>query len=116
MKARARKEALSLLGEEPVLVDEAANFFGLESRGKLQWRGNGCLALSDDALGFAMWLPRRSFAIQRGSIETVDEAASHLGKWVGQPLLRVRFTSSDGEIDTAAWWVRELPRWLAALG
>jgi hypothetical protein len=57
-----------------------------------------------------MWLPRRELAIRRSSITAVDTADSHLGKRIGRPLLRVAFDD-----DVAAWWVRELDRWLATL-
>ena len=110
MKARALRAARGLLGEEPLLVDESANYFGRSSAGRFQIRGNGCLALGDEQLVFVMWLPRRELAIRRSAITAVDTADSHLGKRIGRPLLRVAF---DG--DVAAWWVRDLDRWLATL-
>ncbi len=110
MKRRAARRAVELLGQEPLLDDQAANFFGLRSRGRLQIRGNGCLALGDEALVFVMWLPRKEVVIRRGAITAIDSADGHLGKRVGRPLLRVAF---DG--DLAAWWVRDLDRWLATL-
>jgi hypothetical protein len=110
MKAASLRAARELLGEEPVLVDESANFFGRRSAGRFQIRGNGCLALGDEQLVFVMWLPRRELAIRRSSITAVDTADSHLGKRIGRPLLRVAFDD-----DVAAWWVRELDRWLATL-
>jgi hypothetical protein len=115
VRARARETALALLAAEPVLVDDAANFFGRESRGVLQLRGNGCLALSDDTLAFAMWFPRRTLVVPRASITAVEATDSHLGKRIGRPLLRIRFTGPDGEPDAAAWYVRDLPRWRATL-
>jgi hypothetical protein len=111
MKAGSLRAARELLGEEPVLVDESANFFGRRSAGRFQLRGNGCLALGDEQLVFVMWLPRRELAIQRSSITAVDTADSHLGKRVGRPLLRVAFDD-----DVAAWLVRDPDRWLATLG
>jgi hypothetical protein len=110
MKAGARKRALDLLGEEPMLSDDSANYFGRDSRGWRQIRGNGCLALGVDKLVFAMWFPRRDLVIERSEITSVTTVDSHLGKRVGRPLLHVSFGK-----DAAAWWVHDLDRWLASL-
>lgn len=110
MKARARRSARELLGEEPILVEESANYFGRRSAGRFQIRGNGCLALGEDQLVFVQWLPRRDLVIRRSAITAVDTVDSHLGKRVGRPLLRVAFDD-----DVAAWWVHDLDRWLATL-
>ena len=110
MRARARRVAGQLVGGSPLLVDDFANFFGLESRGRFQIRGNGCLALGDAQLVFAMWLPRRQLVIKRDRIEAVDTVDSHLGKRIGRPLLHVTFNN-----DAAAWFVRDVDRWLATL-
>lgn len=109
--------ALGLLGgRDPVLVDELANCFGVESAGVTQLRGNGCLALGPDLLVFAMWLPKRDIVIPRNRIQAVDTAGSHLGKTVMRRLLRVAWTREDGTQDRVAWFVRDLDAWLAALG
>lgn len=110
MKARALRSARELLGDEPILVAENANYFGRRSAGRFQIRGNGCLALGEDQLVFVQWLPRRDLVIRRSAITAVDSVDSHLGKRVGRPLLRVAF-----EGDVAAWWVHDLDRWLATL-
>jgi hypothetical protein len=83
----------------------------IDSAGRLQIRGNGCLALGDDLFVFVMWFPRRELLVSRTSITSVDTVDSHLGKRVGRPLLRIGFDD-----DVAAWWVRDLDRWLATLG
>lgn len=97
MKAGSLRAARVLLGEDPILVDESANYFGRRSAGRFRIRV------------FVMWLPRACSRC-RPSITAVDTADSHLGKRVGRPLLRVAFDD-----DVAAWWVRDLDRWLASL-
>ena len=98
-----------------LLIDERANSFGIESRGALQIRGNGCLALTAGELVFVMWIPRRELRIPRDRITTVERARSHLGKRIGRDLLRVRFLDDAGDSDSVAWFVRNLPAWEAAL-
>lgn len=116
LRERGRLLALELLdGREPVVVDERANFFGVESAGGRQWRGNGCLAASDEAIAFALWLPRRTLRIDRSRLVAADTTHSHLGKTVGRPLLRIGFETDRGDSDVAAWYVADLDRWLAAL-
>ncbi len=106
-----------MLGADRIVaIDEGANSFGVESRGPWQIRGNGCLAASDEEVVFVMWLPRRTLRFPRDRITGVERAWSHLGKTIGRPLLRVRFTGDDGQPDSVAWFVRDLPAWEAALG
>lgn len=111
----ARARAL-LGGREPILADDLANCFGIESAGKTQLRGNGCLGLGPDLLVFAMWLPKRDVVVPRNRIVSVETVRSHLGKSVGRRLLRVAWVREDGVQDAVAWFVRDLDAWLAALG
>ncbi len=110
MREGAHARATELLGEEPSLLDDSANYFGRTSKGPFQIRGNGCLALGDHALVFVMWWPRRELVIERGTITAVEVVSSHLGKMVGRRLLRVAFRG-----ESAAWLVRDLDSWVAAL-
>ena len=110
MKERAQARARELLGSEPQLEDDGANFLGRTSKSVFQLRGNGCLALGDEQLVFVMWWPRRELVIDRSAITAVDTVKSHLGKSIGRPLLRVAF-----EGESAAWFVRSLDHWRAAL-
>jgi hypothetical protein len=109
-------EVRAELGEtEIVAIDESANCFGLESKGPMQIRGNGCLAATKDEVLFIMWVPRREIRIPRPWIAAVERAKSHLGKTIFQPLLLVRYTNDQGMPDSVAWYVRDLPAWEAAL-
>lgn len=108
---REHLQGLDLLLEEP-----GANSLGVESAGPWQVRGNGNLALTEGELLFAQWVPKRLLRIPRRSIIDVSKAKTHLGKWIGRPLLRVTWTREDGEQDSIALWVKDLDRWIAALG
>jgi hypothetical protein len=117
IRRRAATEATSKLGAGRILAEEdGANFFGLGSKGGAQIRGNGFLGVSQEALLFVMWFPRKEIRIPRDRIVSVERANSHAGKTIGRPLLRVRFRNDVGEEDTAAWYVSDLQRWLVLLG
>jgi hypothetical protein len=116
MRRRATETVSARLGGEvPLMVDDGANYFGRDRRGKAQMRGNGCLMLTDHHLGFVMWWPQRELIVERSAIVAVDTARSHLGKTIARELLRVAWEDEEGP-DRAAWYVRDLPAWLAALG
>jgi hypothetical protein len=110
---RAHREHLQ--GLELLLEEPGANSLGVESAGRWQVRGNGNLALTEDELLFAQWVPKRLLRIPRRSILEVSKTGSHLGKRIGRPLLRVSWTAEDGTEDAIALWVRDPDRWIAAL-
>lgn len=112
--ARERMTHVLLHGRAPQRMDDMANLFGLQSIGAVQARGNGCLALGDDALVFAQWVPKRDLHIPLADVIEVDEADSHLGKRIFRKLLRVRWAIAGRE-ETAAWYVRDLDGWVSAL-
>jgi hypothetical protein len=117
-KTRSRIEAdiRARLGDERILLlEDGANSFGVESGGRWQIRGNGCLAATADEILFVMWFPRREVHIPRRAVTAVERAKSHLGKTVGHTLLRVRFTNEEGRPDSVAWWVSDVARWEAVL-
>jgi len=93
-------------------VDRAANFFGQQSRGAGQIRGNGTLILTESELIFEMWLPRREFRIPLASIESLENPNSFLGKSRFTPLLKVVFNDQQGSNDSMAWQVRDLSGWM----
>lgn len=116
LRRRAAAEVRTTLGAERIVaIDERANSFGLESAGTAQIRGNGCLAATADELLFVMWVPRRRLRIPRERITAVERATSHLGKTIGHPLLRVRFTDERAAPDAVAWFVNDLPIWETVL-
>jgi hypothetical protein len=93
-------------------IDRAASFFGQESRGVTQMRGNGTLILTDSDLVFEMWVPNREFRIPLRSIQAIENPNSFLGKSRFTPLLKVVYTNDQGVTDAMAWQVRDLGGWM----
>jgi hypothetical protein len=112
LRKRARKHFVTL----SVLREDDANSFGVESAGSWQVRGNGNLALTEDELLFAQWIPNRVVRIPRHAIFEVTTTRSHLGKTIGRKLLKVFWTTELGGQDSIALWVKDLDGWLEALG
>jgi len=97
------------------LVCPNANFLGIQSSGLKQLRGNGTLVLLSDKIYFLMWVPRRECEIPLGSITRVEIAKSHLGKSFFRPLVKVHFTNSNGDSDSAAWLTDDAEKWRAQI-
>jgi hypothetical protein len=113
---RAGERLDALLGEPIRLRDPMANFFGLESIGPVQVRGNGSLGLDRDTLAFVLAMGRREpLVIPRANIRKLETRRMHLGKSVGRDLLTVHYVNAAGQPDVAAWYVRDVERWLAEL-
>jgi hypothetical protein len=108
---RARADAEVLRGRTPAVLDDSALFFGLQSKGPVQLRGNGCLVLVDDELVFLQWVTDRVVRVPLADVIAVDTARGHLGKRIARDLLRVRWRV-DGREETAAWFVHDLAAWL----
>ncbi len=101
-------------GETLLAEDSRANFFGLESLGGWQLRGNGLLALTDQALVFRMLLPGRTFRIPLSDITSTELVHSHCGKSVSRHLLKVNFRIR-GLTDAMAWFIPEPAHWKGIL-
>jgi len=104
--------------EEDIIMQEAmANFFGQESRGAGQMRGNGALILTNDALHFTLLLPRRSWVIPLENITEMSLPRKHLGKSKMCDLLRVDYLdNTDNEKgDAIAWAVKDPESWIEAI-
>jgi hypothetical protein len=93
-------------------IDRAASFFGQESRGVTQMRGNGTLVLTDSDLIFEMWVPSSEFRIPLSRIESLENPTSFLGKSRFTPLLKVVYTNDQGTRDAMAWQVPDLSGWM----
>lgn len=104
----------ALAGRRPARA-ETVRGLGVESRGRAQVRGTGRLALVEDELVFVQWVPRRETRIPLGSIEAIETPRVFLGKTVGRRLLAVSWRTADGAPERAAWEVRDLDAWRAAL-
>ena len=88
--------------------------FGLQSKGAMQMRGNGVLALTRNELYFSMYVGGFALAVPLQTIVAVTLVRSHLGKTQGVRLLHVRFTV-DGLEDAIAWRVPSLEVWVESV-
>lgn len=104
-----------LAGRKLLFADRHANYFGVESKGGAQIRGNGVLVLTRSSLIFEMLLPRREMIIDLHRIERLASVRSHVGKSVMRPLLRVEFDDGTGGVDAAAWYVRDVEGWIGII-
>ena len=93
-----------------------ANFFGQESLGIKQVRGNGVLMLTSEELIFEYWVPKKVLRIPLSKIHSIEQTKWHLRKTKGVNLVKVLFTNKNFIEDSAAWWVRETEEWLQLLG
>lgn len=107
-EARLQKVEKDLAGKEIKYAEDRANFFGQESLGITQVRGNGILRITEDEIYFCMLMPSRVFRFPIKSIMAVETPKSFLGKTKFVPLLKVAFTNEQGENDSAAWLVKNL--------
>lgn len=121
-KAAVRRAAASSAGaidrefdrDQIQRKDPMANYFGLESKGGKQVRGNGALVLTADDLWFRRIGASEALRVPRGSITGTSVVRSHAGKTVGRPLVRVAFDGPNGP-DAAAWYVADAEAWASAL-
>lgn len=113
----ARQKEASARGRFPNArqIDRTASFFGQESRGATQMRGNGTLILTDTDLIFEMWVPNTEFRIPLQSIQAIENPTSFLGKSRFAPLLKVKYVDQQGQTDSMAWQVRDLTGWMSLI-
>jgi len=100
--------------ENILLASYEADFFGLESRGLGQVRGNGALALTPGELYFIQAVLGREVVIPLEDITAVSVVRSHLKKWVPRDLLRVDYRTPEGP-EAAAWFVYDPSGWKEVL-
>lgn len=93
----------ALAGQEIRFRDPSANFFGVESLGRTQVRGNGILTVTGEGVHFLMWVPRREFWVPAEKITGVETARAHLGKTMGRDLVKLTYINPDGAADSGAW-------------
>jgi hypothetical protein len=115
-KKRIEEIIAKFQGNEILKLSESANYFGLESKGVRQIRGNGVLILTKKKLYFEMWAkPKTIVEIPINSIQKIERAKSHLRKNIIQKLLKVYFVNEKGNLDSVAWMVRDLEEWIQFL-
>lgn len=109
-----RAELRASLRDQRPELEGNARLIGVQSRGRGQMRGTGTLALTERELVFLMWVPRRELRISRDAIEAVETGHGVAGKRVAGEQLHVRWRTAEG-VDEAAWGVKDLATWTAAL-
>jgi hypothetical protein len=112
----AIEDARAALGgrENVTLIEPKAVGHGSEPDEAGGLRGQGVLALSNDALVFVTWAPRRSFRLDRSAITGVTTSAPD-ARVMDKATIEVAFTSAEGPATTS-FRLPELARWLDALG
>jgi hypothetical protein len=105
--ARRRQKAMLQRYPNARSIISGANFFGQESKGVFQTRGNGTLAITDTELVFEKWVPRREYVIPLNQIVAIEMPKSFLGKTTFTPLLKIVYRTDAGEQDAIAWSVRD---------
>lgn len=111
--ARAKLDLIAA-GRVPKLVDDRANFFGLESKSRAQVRGNGVLGLYERELIFVHLMIDRVLRIPVDSITEIATVKAWKGKTIFRDLLKVSW-STAGTPESVVWFVVDLPGWLDAL-
>lgn len=94
-----------------IYFSKEVDFFGQQSAGRTQLRGNGSLLLTSDELHFSRWLPKKSLVIPLDDIENIERVDSFLGKKKNRELLKVDFNNTQGNRDSAAWFLDNMHAW-----
>ena len=105
---QSRKQAIRERFPTADLYIPNVNFFGQQSRGVMQLRGNGTFVLTRDEIFFERWLPRAEFVVPLAHIKSVETVNSFLGKIVFRSLLKVVYQNQSGQLDAIAWLVPDL--------
>jgi hypothetical protein len=90
------------------LVMPNAMFFGQQSKGVRQLRGNGTLAITDRELYFRKWAPAAEHIIPISAIQVIETPLAFLGKSYGRPLLKIVYRTDNEQTDAVAWYVPDL--------
>lgn len=100
--------------EEIIGATTRANFFGVQSKGGKQLRGNGALVLTKDRLCFIRGVPQSVYTIPTKTITQVSLPKSFNGKSVFSKLLCVHHSVEGGK-DAMAWAVNAPDKWKKAI-
>jgi hypothetical protein len=106
--ARQREQAMRQRFPNARMIVRGANFFGQQSKGVIQLRGNGTLVITDTNLVFEGWMPRAEHSIPLNRITAIETPRSFLGKSIISPLLKVVYRTEAGGEDAMAWSVPDL--------
>ncbi len=112
---RARKHSIAEVNqrfenEHVILMALNASFFGEQSRGIRQIRGNGALVFTEKELYFLRACPRKEIIIPLDQLVSVSLRKSHLGKSIFQSLLWVEY-HTETPVDSVAWAINNPDEW-----
>lgn len=112
----AIEDARAALGgrDQVTLIEPKAVGHGSEPDEAGGLRGQGVLAVSDSALAFVTWAPRKTFRIERSAITGVTTSAPD-ARTLDKATIEVSFDSAEGPAK-ASYRLPEVARWLDALG
>lgn len=85
-----------------------ANFYGQQSKGVMQVRGNGTLVITKTEIYFKQWVTNKELRIALDKITGLETPKSFLGKTNLMLLLQVNFENEAGNMDAAAWLVQDV--------
>jgi len=108
LEARFQKE---FAGKNIRFMDKHALFVAQQSDGYSHVRGMGHLVLTDEELHYERQFGNKVISIPLSSIVHVGQTLRLGGQSPGRPMLKVVFTTLEGQEDAVAWRVKELQRW-----
>jgi hypothetical protein len=100
--------------DEVTLMEPKAVGHGSEPDEAGGLRGQGVLAVSDEALAFVTWAPQHTFLVPRAQITGVTTSAAD-ARAMDKATIEVAFTGSSGPAKVS-FRLPEVARWLDVLG
>ncbi len=97
------------------LIEPKAVGFGSEPDEAGGLRGQGVLAVSDDALVFVTWAPRNVYRIDRSAITSVTTSSTD-PRSLEKAAVILGVDDSEHPGASVSWRVPEIARWLVELG
>ncbi len=107
MKTQGEKAAHEQFPNAQRVISNA-NFYGQQSKGVMQVRGNGTLVITDAEIYFKQWVTNKELRIPLDKITGLETPKSFLGKTNLMRLLQVNFENAAGNMDAAAWLMRDV--------
>jgi len=100
--------------EEIIGMTTSANFFGKQSKGGKQLRGNGAFVLTKNQVCFIRAVPFKEYVIPLKSITEVSLPNSFNGRSVFSKLLCIQYKTDSGQ-DAMAWAMKDPESWKKAI-
>lgn len=94
------------------MISSNTNYFGQASKGAMQVRGNGVLAITGEELYFEKWSSEDCLLVPVGNIITIEEVKTFLGKTKFRPLVKISYITEEGNLDSSAWLIKDSKSWI----